>query len=174
MIKDKIHVKYREREQGVVILPDCVEEKERLADVISVGKDVRNVKPGDIVKVFEGVEGFECGDGNVITENLIMGIMDGDVPVPMSNRVLVRPDKHPDKVGSFFIPDTAKKKVLYGTVVAAGKGKYYGDKFVPNEVSVGDRVLYAQFSGGYDGFKINGIPHLSMRDEDILMVLEND
>jgi chaperonin GroES len=172
MIRDKIHVKYREREQGLVFLPEVVEEKERLADVLAVGSEVKHVKVGDVVKVFEGVEGYELGDGNVLTESLIMGVMKEGFPMPMSNRVLVKPDPHPEKVGSIFIPDTAKKKVLVGTVVAAGAGKYYGDEFVENPVKKGDRVLYAEFSGGYDGFKINGESFLSMRDEDILMVLE--
>jgi chaperonin GroES len=157
---------------GLVYIPNFVEERERLADVVAVGHKVRNVRVGDVVMTFEGVEGEECGEYNVLTESLIMGIMDGDMPMPYSNRCLVLPDSHPDRIGSIIIPDVAKEKVLIGTVVAAGQGKFYGDRRVPNEVKTGDRVLYAKFSGGYDGFKINGVAHLSMRDEDILSVLE--
>jgi chaperonin GroES len=102
-----------------------------------------------------------------------MGIMDGEFPMPYSNRVIVLADPHPERIGGIIIPETAKEKVLVGTVIAAGDGKYYGDKFVSNEVKAGDRVLYGQYSGGYDGFKIDGVKHLSMRDEDIIMVLED-
>jgi chaperonin GroES len=173
-LKDKILVKYRERKQGLVYIPDSVEEKERVADVLAVGDQVKNIKKGDVVKVFEGVEGFSDNRGNnFLTENLIMGKLDGDMPIPMADRLLVLPDVHPEKIGSIIIPDTAKKKVLNGTVVAVGPGKALEDgTLLGMEVKKGDRVGYHEFAGGYDGFEINGTPHLSMREEDVLFIWE--
>lgn len=173
-LKGYVHIKYtgRVNSSSLVYIPDFVEHQERIAEVVAVGRSCRYLKAGDKVMTFEGVEGESFEDFNVLEESHIMGIMDGELPVPYSNRVIVLPDAYPDEIGGIIIPEVAKHKVLVGTVTAAGDGKWYDDKFVANEVKAGDRVLYAKFSGGYDGFKIDGVKHLSMRDEDILMVLE--
>jgi chaperonin GroES len=172
-LNEFILVRYRSRNTGLVYIPEFVEHQERVADVVAVGHKVRHIKVGDAVMTFEGVEGVEVEDCNLLEEDLIMGIMDGNFPMPYGERLIVLPDEHPDEIGGIIIPDIAKEKVLVGTVVAAGAGKYYDDKFVPNETRKGDRVLYGKYAGGYDGFKIEGVPHLSMRDEDIIMVLED-
>ncbi|NCA21085.1 MAG: co-chaperone GroES [Crocinitomicaceae bacterium] len=81
---------------------------------------------------------------------------------PLADRVLIEPAPAEVKTASgIFIPDTAKEKPLKGTVIAAGEGK----KDEPMTVSVGDSVLYGQYSG--TEIKIDGNTYLIMRESDI-------
>ncbi|NBR15388.1 MAG: co-chaperone GroES [Crocinitomicaceae bacterium] len=81
---------------------------------------------------------------------------------PLADRVLIEPAPAEVKTASgIFIPDTAKEKPLKGTIVAAGSGK----KDEPMTVSVGDSVLYGQYSG--TEIKIDGNTYLIMRESDI-------
>ena len=62
---------------------------------------------------------------------------------PLADRVVVKPlEQDEAKVGSIYIPDTAKEKPQEGEIVAVGPGKVSdsGDK-VDMEVKVGDKVL---------------------------------
>lgn len=58
---------------------------------------------------------------------------------PLFDRVVVQPDAAPDKIGSIVVADTAKERPAKGTVVAVGPDV--------TRVAVGDRVLYAHFTG---------------------------
>jgi len=91
---------------------------------------------------------------------------------PLGDRVLVKPLEAEEKTkGGILIPDTAKEKPQEGEVVAVGKGKSQGDKVVPLEVKVGDKVLYGKYSGteirGRDGEE-----YLILREEDILAIVK--
>ena len=68
---------------------------------------------------------------------------------PLADRVLVEVDVEESKTaGGILLPDTAQKKSQKGTVIAIGSGKVLdnGERF-PIEVAVGDRVLFAKYSG---------------------------
>ena len=39
---------------------------------------------------------------------------------PMDDRILVKPDEKKEKIGSLYIPETAKEKPLIGEVIAIG------------------------------------------------------
>ena len=69
------------------------------------------------------------------------------------------------------LPDTAKEKPQEGRIVAAGPGRRLdsGD-LVPLEVKVGDKVLYAKYSG--TEVKLDGKEYLIVREADILAVME--
>lgn len=43
--------------------------------------------------------------------------------VPLGDRVLVRREEPPDRVGNVLIPESARKKVARGVVVAVGQGE---------------------------------------------------
>lgn len=89
---------------------------------------------------------------------------------PLGDRVLVRPlEQAEEKVGSLYIPDSAKEKPQEGIVEAVGPGKTEGDKKFPLEVKVGDRVLYGKYSG--TEIKRDGKDFLIIRESDILAVL---
>ena len=91
---------------------------------------------------------------------------------PLHDRILViRIDGEAKSAGGIIIPDTAKEKPQQGKIVAVGKGKVNDDgKLMPLDVKVGDKILFAKYSGSE--IKLDGEEHLIMREEDILGVLE--
>ncbi len=91
---------------------------------------------------------------------------------PLQDRVIVRRLEEEEKTkGGIIIPDSAKEKPQEGKVLAVGKGKMTEEgKVIPLDVKVGDRVLFAKYSG--TEVKIEGEEHLIMREEDILGIIE--
>lgn len=89
---------------------------------------------------------------------------------PLGDRVLVKPlEQEEEKIGSIYIPDSAKEKPQEGTVEAVGTGRREGDKTIPLDVKVGDRVLYGKYSG--TEIKRGGQDYLIVRESDILAIL---
>ena len=68
---------------------------------------------------------------------------------PLADRVLVEVDVEESKTaGGILLPDTSQKKSQKGTVIAIGSGKVLDNgERLPFEVAVGDRVLFAKYSG---------------------------
>lgn len=68
---------------------------------------------------------------------------------PLADRVLVEVDVEESKTaGGILLPDTAQKKSQKGTVIAIGSGKVLDNgERLSFEVAVGDRVLFAKYSG---------------------------
>ena len=89
---------------------------------------------------------------------------------PLGDRVLIEPKTESDeKIGSLYVPDTAKEKPQEGKVVEIGSGRYEDGKQVPLEVKVGDSVLYGKYSG--TEIKQAGKDYLIVRESDILAVV---
>lgn len=91
---------------------------------------------------------------------------------PLHDRILVRRMAEEDKTaGGLFIPDTAKEKPQRGEIVAAGKGRVTEDgKILPLEVKIGDKILFAKYSG--TEIKFGGDEFLMMREEDVLGIVQ--
>ena len=91
---------------------------------------------------------------------------------PLADRLVVEPLEQEDVTsGGIFLPETAKEKPQQGKVMAAGPGRLDDDgKRVNMEVKVGDRVLYAKYSG--TEIKLDGKKVLILREADILAVVE--
>lgn len=90
---------------------------------------------------------------------------------PLADRVVVRKLEAEEKTaGGIVLPDTAKEKPQQGEVLAVGPGRL-DDKGVrqPNEVKVGDKVLFAKYSG--TEVKIEGVEYLILSERDILAVV---
>ena len=68
---------------------------------------------------------------------------------PLADRVLVEVDVEESKTAcGILLPGTAQKKSQKGTVIAIGSGKVLDNgERLPFEVAVGDRVLFAKYSG---------------------------
>ena len=69
---------------------------------------------------------------------------------PLEDRVVVKAVTQEEKTASgIVLPDTAKEKPMLGEVVAVGEGKWddEGEKRIPVDVNVGDRVIYGKYSG---------------------------
>ena len=91
---------------------------------------------------------------------------------PLHDRVLVRRiDAEEKGAGGIIIPDTAREKPQEGEVIAAGPGgRNEQGQLIPIDVSAGDRVLFAKWSG--TEVKIDGEEYLIMKESDLLGVVE--
>ncbi len=91
---------------------------------------------------------------------------------PLGDRLVVQPVEQDEQTASgIFLPETAKEKPQQGEVIAAGPGarNEKGDR-VALEVAVGDRVLYARYSG--TTVKLNGKEYLILKETDVLAIVE--
>ena len=87
---------------------------------------------------------------------------------PLQDRVVVRRIEDKGGVrGGIVIPDTAKEKPQEEEAVAVGNGKILENGTrLPMEVKVGDRILFAKYTGSE--IKLDGVEYLIMREDDIL------
>jgi chaperonin GroES len=93
---------------------------------------------------------------------------------PLGDRVVLKPVEREEKTKSgIVLPDTAKEKPQEGLVEAVGTGRILdnGTK-VPNELSVGDRVLYAKYAG--NEFKVEDVEYLVISEKDVLAVIDRN
>jgi chaperonin GroES len=91
---------------------------------------------------------------------------------PLADRLVVEPIEQEDvTAGGIILPETAKEKPQQGKVIAAGPGRTDEDgKRIPMDVNVGDKVLYAKYSG--TEIKMDGKKMLILRESDILAIVE--
>ena len=92
--------------------------------------------------------------------------------VPLGDRLVIKPVVQEEVLASgIVIPDTAKEKPQQGEVVAAGPGRLDDDgKRIAMEVKVGDRVLYAKYSG--QEVKIDQEEVIVLSEKDVLCKVE--
>lgn len=91
---------------------------------------------------------------------------------PLADRVVVEPIEREEVTASgIYVPETAKEKPQEGMVIAAGPGRRDEEgKYVPMDVKVGDRVLYAKYAG--TEVKLEDKKYLILKESDILAILE--
>ena len=91
---------------------------------------------------------------------------------PLADRVVVEPMESEETTASgILMPETAKEKPQQGKVLAAGLGKLDDEgERIAMDVKVGDKVLYAKYSG--TEVKLDGKKLLILRESDILAVLD--
>ncbi|MFN8616843.1 MAG: co-chaperone GroES [Dehalococcoidia bacterium] len=92
--------------------------------------------------------------------------------VPLSDRIVIIPLKQDEVTSSgLVIPDTAKEKPQQGEVVAVGPGRLDDNgKRVVLDLSVGDRILYAKYTG--TDVKIDNVDYIVLNEKDVLCKLE--
>jgi chaperonin GroES len=91
---------------------------------------------------------------------------------PLGDRVVVKPlDRDEVTKSGIVLPDTAKEKPQQGEVLAVGPGRVLdsGDR-VSLDVSVGDKIIFAKYSG--TEFKLEDADLLILNERDILAVLQ--
>jgi chaperonin GroES len=91
---------------------------------------------------------------------------------PLADRLVVEPNEQEEvTAGGIILPETAKEKPQQGKVIAAGPGRTDEDGTrIPMDVNVGDKVLYAKYSG--TEIKMDGKKLLILRESDILAIVE--
>jgi len=93
---------------------------------------------------------------------------------PLGDRIVVKVIEELERTkGGIVLPDTAKEKPQEAEVMAAGPGARNdkGER-VPMEVKVGDRVIFAKYSG--TEFKQDDEEYLILRESDILAVVTRE
>jgi chaperonin GroES len=86
--------------------------------------------------------------------------------VPLADKIVLRPIVQEEVLTSgIVIPDTAREKPNQGEVIAVGPGRRDDDgKIVPMEIGVGDRVLYAKYTG----------QEIKVENEELIVLSERD
>ena len=80
---------------------------------------------------------------------------------PIKGRILVKPIKANEKTSQgIYLPDTSKKKVNEGKVVALAED-------TSEEIAVGDHVVFKEFSG--TEVKFEGEKYIMLNEEDLLV-----
>ena len=91
---------------------------------------------------------------------------------PLGNRVVVEPIEQEEMTaGGIYVPETAKEKPQQGKVLSVGPGdRDENGKRIPMDVKVGDKVLFAKYSG--TEMKLDGKKLLVLRESDLLAIVE--
>jgi chaperonin GroES len=91
--------------------------------------------------------------------------------VPLADRIVITPLKQDEVTASgLVIPDTVKEKPQQGEVVAVGPGaRDDSGKRVAMEVAIGDRILYAKYTG--TEIKLDNEEYIVLNEKDILAKL---
>ena len=91
---------------------------------------------------------------------------------PLGSRVVVEPIEQEEiTAGGIVLPETAKEKPQQGMVLAVGQGDRDDEgKRIAMDVAVGDKVLFAKYSG--TEIKMDGKKLLILRESDLLAIVE--
>lgn len=92
---------------------------------------------------------------------------------PLGERIVIKVLESEERTKSgILIPDTAKEKPQMGEVKAVGSGKMLenGQK-VALEVKVGDKVLFAKYSG--TEVKLDGEEYMVLKESDVLAIVKD-
>jgi chaperonin GroES len=92
---------------------------------------------------------------------------------PLGNRVVVEPlEQEEVTAGGIVLPETAKEKPQQGLVLSIGPGDRDEDgKRIPMDVAVGDKILFAKYSG--TEIKMDGKKLLILRESDLLAIVQS-
>jgi len=97
---------------------------------------------------------------------------------PLGDRVVVRPLTEEElgtvSASGIIIPDSAKKeKPEQGIVIAAGPGKWDedGEKRIPLEVKVGDRIVFSKYA--HDEVQIEEQDYFIVGETSVLGIFNN-
>ncbi len=92
--------------------------------------------------------------------------------IPLADKLVLRPIVQEEVLSSgIVIPDTAKEKPNQGEIIAVGPGKRDEDgKVIIPEVAIGDRVLYAKYTG--QEIKVENEELIVLAEKDILCKVE--
>jgi chaperonin GroES len=92
---------------------------------------------------------------------------------PLGSRVVIEPIEQEDiTAGGIVLPETAKEKPQQGMVLSIGEGdRDEAGKRIPMDVAVGDKILFAKYSGSE--IKMDTKKLLIMKESDILAIVES-
>jgi chaperonin GroES len=90
---------------------------------------------------------------------------------PLGSRVVIEPIEQEEiTAGGIVLPETAKEKPQQGMVMSVGPGdRDESGKRIAMDVAVGDKVLFAKYSG--TEIKMDGKKLLILRESDLLAIV---
>ena len=93
---------------------------------------------------------------------------------PLGSRLVIEPIEQEEiTAGGIVLPETAKEKPQQGMVLAVGQGdRDEAGKRIAMDVSVGDKVLFAKYSG--TEIKMDSKKLLILRESDILAIVDSN
>ncbi len=95
--------------------------------------------------------------------------------IPLGDKVLIRPFEKPNELktqGGIILPGKQEgEKQERGAVIAVGEGRWDedGEKRIPLDVSVGDKVIYVR-GYEYQELKLDGVDHILISVNSILAI----
>ena len=90
---------------------------------------------------------------------------------PLGDRVLIKRVEAEDKTKSgIILPGQAKEQPQIAEVIAVGPGGTFEGKEIKMEVSTGDRIIFAKYSG--TEIKFDGEEYTILEQSKILAVIE--
>ena len=90
---------------------------------------------------------------------------------PLFDKVVVKlTEKEETTKSGFILPSASQEKSQTAIVIAVGPGGLVDGNQVEMQVKVGDKVLFAKYSGSE--FKIDGEEFTILRQSDILAIVE--
>lgn len=90
---------------------------------------------------------------------------------PLFDRVVLQTiENEKESKGGILLPSVAQEKSQLANVVAVGEGGLPDGKEAPMKVKVGDKVLFAKYSG--TEIEESGKKYIIVRQADILAVVE--
>jgi len=92
--------------------------------------------------------------------------------IPLADKLVLRPIVQEEVLSSgLVVPDTAREKPNQGEIIAVGPGRRDDNgAIIPMDVAVGDRVLYAKYTG--QEIKIENEEYIVLRETDLLCKVE--
>jgi len=170
------------KSKGGIWIPETARNKPLEGDVVAtgIGKVLPDgslreldVKRGDRV-LFARWDGIEIRGSLFLREDDIIGVMAEDgLPRLLQNRILVRRDGIPEKVGHIFIPQTAVQRPNTGVVVSVGPGlrrRHLGYRYEMPGCIPGDRICFREHVGAFE-IAFRDETYVIMRDEDVAGVI---
>ena len=92
---------------------------------------------------------------------------------PLYDRVVLEPEITQSKTASgIMLPEIAREKSQIGKVIAVGQGGSLDGNNNEIQVEVGQRVLYAKYSG--TDIKVKGKNYVIVRQTDVLAVIDEE
>lgn len=91
--------------------------------------------------------------------------------VALDGNVFVKEKKIEHKIGAFTIPDNLDIDYTFGTVVSAGPGSYENGQFCPNNLKIGDEIVFPRTVGSKTHFN-DGEELILVRACDVIGRLE--
>ena len=91
--------------------------------------------------------------------------------IPLGDRVVLKQlEAEETTKAGIILTGSAQEKPQEAEVVAVGPGGTVDGKEVKMQVKVGDKVLYAKYSG--DNYKIDGEDYIIVKQDNILAIVE--